>query len=503
VGLVVIITINARIKQFLIQKNLNCNKKNQLTVGILIVSCMLFRFTGIHAQENSIFWSNPIDMTQTSNSTNALFSAILCDQNQNTHLLWADRFEFSTIYYMNDALGEWSAPIDVIANSDTNYLMIRLSAGISNNNDMLHLLWVDQWIHGRLYYSHVPLSKANDARAWMAPILLTRGTENGSIAIDKDGTLHVVYGTFSSDYLEVGIEYIRSNDGGNSWSSPVQVFSKKVAYPSDPFGRLAVDGEGRLHVGISIRSQDYGQYSEIGYLRSLDGGQTWRDYRLIDDLGKASQGVNVISPYAFGKDEIHLTWHDPRRMHQWSDDGGKTWSEPVEIMELGAAFGGPNALTKDSAGVVHVVTAIRGAVYSAKWDGVMWGPPERIEDREIDPHGQDITICQGNKLQIVYDDRNETQNIWYSSRIGDAPNIAQGSIPIINPGQQSQTKDSANIDQAIDNNETQDIETTTPEATAQLFDNTASTPSNPMTPIIIASTLVILLILVVFIIRQR
>jgi hypothetical protein len=85
----------------------------------------------------------------------------------------------------------------------------------------------------------------------------------------------------------------------------------------------------------------------------------------------------------------------------------------------------------------------------------------------------------------------------------DATNIAQESIPISNPGQQSQTNAPANIDQTIDNNATPDLETATPEDTPQLFDNTASTPSNPMTPIIIASTLVILLILVVFIIRQR
>jgi hypothetical protein len=483
--------------------NLYSNKRKQLMMGVLIVGCMLYRISGIHAQQNSILWSKPIDLTQTSSSTNALFPVILCDQYQNTHILWADRNDFSTIFYMNDAYGEWSAPIDVIVNSEANQLMIRLSAAISNNNDMLHLLWVDQWFYGRLYYSHVPLSRANDARAWMPPIPLTRGTENGSIAIDKDGTIHVVYGKSSYDYLEVGIEYIRSNDGGISWSSPVQVYSKKVPYPSDPFGRLAIDGEDRLHVGISIRSQEYGQYSEIGYISSMDGGQTWKDYRLIDNLGIAYQGVNVISPYAFGENEIHLTWHDPRRMHQWSKNGGLTWSEPIEIMSLGAAFGGPNALTKDTAGVIHVVTAIRGGVYSAKWDGIIWGPPERIEDRAIDPHGQDITICQGNKLQIVYDDRNETQGIWYSSILVDAPYFAQESIPSSNHGLQSQTNNPSNLYQIIEHTISPDLGIATPEDSPKFIDKSASTSSNPTTPILIASTLVIFLILVVFIVRQR
>jgi hypothetical protein len=490
--------------QFLIRRNLNTEKVLQLVLKVFILIGIMFSFnTGIYAQVTSPFWTTPIDMTQGLGSSNALDPVIVCDQYQNTHLVWGDRFSESMLYYTNDISGDWSAPIDVVARPDTIRLIIRIDADISNQDDVLHVIWVDRWINADLHYSNVPLSEASSSRAWLTPIPLASGTKNGALDVDVEGNIHVVYGNSSEDNREVGIDYIRSSDGGKTWSSPVEVFSKSVAFPSDPFGEIAVDDNGRIHVGITIRSQDYDDYSEIGYVRSLDRGLTWSSYRLIDDLGTAWQGVHIISPYTFGDSEVHLTWHDPRRMHQWSADGGDSWSEPVEIMKLGAAFGGPNALTKDSAGVVHVVTAIRGGVYSAKWDGTIWGLPERIEDRAIDPHGQEFTICQGNKLQIVYDDRNETQSIWYSSRMVDATNIAQESIPISNPGQQSQTNDPANIDQTIDNNATPDLETATPEDTPQLFDNTASTPSNPMTPIIIASTLVILLILVVFIIRQR
>jgi len=460
----------------------------------------LFQSTWITAQVTSPIWRNPIDMTQASTSSNALFPLVLCDQYQNTHILWSDRFEKSALYYMNDISGDWSAPMDVITNSDDIRLMIKLSAVIDDNTDILHVLWVDQWIKGVLHYSQVPISNASSPRAWMKSVPLALGSENGAIDVDPDGNLHVVYGTSGDDNLEVGIDYIRSSDGGNTWSTPINVVSKKVPFPSDPYAEIAVDDTGRIHVGVTYRSQDYGSYSEVGYARSADGGFTWSDYELIDDLGTAWQGVSTISPYAFGENEIHLTWHDPRRMHRWSNDGGSTWSEPDQVMELGAAFGGPNALTQDSSGAVHFVTAINEGVFSARWDGSLWGPPERIEDREIDPHGQEIAICQGNKLQVVYDDRNDSQKIWYSNRTVEAPKLNRQALPIQEP---LITESSSLAGTSILTPEYAEVQTQEPQEPIEIPQSANQNPANPLTPLLVASGIVIALIVTVIIIKRR
>ena len=468
--------------------------------ALFLLGIFFFTNTGIFAQGTSPIWRNPIDMTQASTSSNALYPLVLCDQYQNTHILWSDRFEESVLYYMNDISGDWSAPIDVITNRDDIRLMIKLSAVIDNNTDILHVLWVDQWIKGVLHYSQVPISEANNPRAWMKSVPLALGTENGAIDVDKDGNLHVVYGTSGADNLEVGIDYIRSIDGGDTWSTPINVVSKKVPFPSDPYAEIAVDDNGRIHVGITYRSQDYGNYSEVGYTRSADGGFTWGDYELIDDLGTAWQGVSTISPYAFGDNEIHLTWHDPRRMHRWSNDGGSTWSEPDQIMRLGAAFGGPNALTQDSSGAIHVVTAINKGVYSARWDGSMWGPPERIEDREIDPHGQEIAICQGNKLQVVYDDRNDSQKIWYSSRTVDASGLDRQPHPFPVAATEDGNSSGSTI---VATPDTAEISSPTSPIPIEIPDNADQSPANPLTPLLIASGFVIALILVIILVKRR
>ena len=464
--------------------------------ALLLLGIFFFQTSAILAQVTSPIWRNPIDMTQSSTSSNALYPLILCDQYQNTHVLWSDRSEESALYYMNDLSGDWSAPMDVITNADDIRLMIKLSAVIDDNTDLLHVLWVDQWIKGVLHYSQVPISQASNPRAWMKPIPLAVGTENGAIDVDTAGNLHVVYGTSGDDNLEVGIDYIKSTDNGNSWSTPIKVVSKKVPFPSDPSAEIAVDDANRIHIGVTYRSQDYGSYSEVGYVKSEDGGLTWGNYELIDDLGTAWQGVSIISPYAFGANEIHLTWHDPRRMHRWSNDGGSTWSEPDEVMGLGAAFGGSNALTQDSQGAIYIVTTINGGVYSAKWDGSMWGPPERIEDREIDPHGQDIAICQGNNLQVVYDDRNDSQNIWYSNRTVDAPWLSRQALPV---------HESLMNQNVSTTTEPEIIEETLPppQEMLEVPENANQNPANPLTPMLIASGIVIALIFTVLLVKRR
>jgi len=466
---------------------------------LLLLGIFFFQSSVILAQVTSPIWRNPIDMTQASTSSNALFPLVLCDQYENTHILWSDRFGESALFYMNDISGDWSAPMDVITNADDIRNMIKLSAVIDDSTDILHVLWVDQWIKGVLHYSQVPISEASNPRAWMKSVPLALGTENGSIDVDPEGNLHLVYGTSGDDNLEVGIDYIRSSDSGETWSTPINVVSKKVPFPSDPYAEIAVDETGRVHVGITYRSQDYGSYSEVGYARSVDGGFTWSDYELIDDLGTAWQGVSTISPYAFGENEIHLTWHDPRRMHRWSNDGGSTWSEPDQVMPLGAAFGGPNALTQDSSGAVHLVTAINEGVYSARWDGSMWGPPERIEDREIDPHGQEIAICQGNKLQIVYHDRNDSQKIWYSNRTVDAPRLNRQPMPLADLSIAEVSSSTSSTTPTPDNeNSLQESQ-----ESIEIPENANQNPANPLTPLMIASGIVTALIIIVILFKRR
>ena len=226
---------------------------------------------------------------------------------------------------------------------------------------------------------------------------------------------------------------MRSNDHGASWSDPVRIASVTAPVPSWLDGGIQVDGKGRFHLYYTVRSMEYGVYSMLVYIRSVDQGVTWNTPLKIAGSeaqpGVFNQGVSQLAAFTFGDDEVHLTWDEPERRHMWSLDGGNTWSQPVAIMRLGAAFGGVNQLAKDSTGLLHVVSAVGDGVYHATWDGQTWSPPEAIDQRFIDPHHQNLVICQGNELHVVYDDRTGEHEIWYSTKSTQAPQIQREPIP--------------------------------------------------------------------------
>jgi hypothetical protein len=379
-------------------------------------------------QGESTTWSDPVDVVHPSDADTGAFGVLVCDAYQNVHLLWSNNSDTgAALYYQNDVVGRWSIPIDVIAVDDP--VLIRISAGISNEFETLHVVWQNRFIGGDVYYSRTPLQKAGDPQFWTQPLMLVAGADRVKLAVDQNGKIHIVYGISNNGSKENAVYYVTSVDEGESWSEPIPVYQTISVLPSEIQPAIAVDGRERLHIGITLRSQDYGAYSEVGYLKSADEGRNWTPYQQIQVMGTTFQGVSTITPYAFGDDEVHLTWHDPRRMHKFSLDGGETWSIPVEIMSLPAAFGGPNALAMDSAGVIHSVLGTGSGVFSVPWDGQEWLKPELIDGRFLDPHGQHIVSCQGNHLHVVYYDRLGPTRVWHSYSQVEAQPLERQILP--------------------------------------------------------------------------
>ena len=337
--------------------------------------------TATYAQGTAPGWTEPEDISAPLSLGRDLYGMLLCDPYQNLHVLWGKGHESgSEIYYRTDKDGSLSAPLDVLALPDP--LAIGLSAVVTTPDPTIHLVWTNQYIHGDIYYSRAPLAEASNTKAWDKPRLLISPADSvGGIYADKSGVLHLIYASFETDGYINTVYHVRSTDNGLTWGEPALVYQVTTEMPSFLIPTAAIDESGRMYVGITLRSQDYGVYSGVGYIRSLDTGQTWQPYQMVAKQSEATPNVSVIAPFAFGKDEIHLTWHDPRRMHMWSSDGGVTWSNPGEIIQLGAGFGGANFLAKDSAGVLRAVTGVVGGVYVSTFNGTQWLVPERIEGR--------------------------------------------------------------------------------------------------------------------------
>ena len=398
--------------------------------ALLMGSAKLTEHAVVYAQANAPGWTGPTDISHPLSAGRDLNGVLLCDPYQNLHIFWGKgQADGSEIYYRTDKEGSLSAPTDVLATFDS--LAVNLSVALTEQDNFIHLVWADQYTQGTIYYSRAPLADAQDPRAWDTPRVLIAPAESAGIRVDGSGTLYLTAARFEADGYATVAYQMRSTDSGATWSEPVLIYERTLAEPTFLLVTAAFDEGGRLHVGIIHRSQQYGADSEVGYMRSLDTGQTWEPYRVIAVQSEATPNVSNIAPFAFGEDEIHLTWHDPRRMHAWSNDGGVTWSNPVEIIKLGAGFGGANQLVKDSAGVLRAVTSVNAGVYVSTFDGSGWRAHERIENRDLDPHGQQIEICQGNELHVLYDDRLvEETTVWYAHRVVNAPHIERGPIPM-------------------------------------------------------------------------
>jgi hypothetical protein len=376
------------------------------------------------AQSGGTPWSVPENFSQQPDGYSEA-PTVMCDQYQNAHVFWMERLDnnaTSVLYYRNNVGGTWTPPLDVVIAGP----MLGMSAVLTPDNTA-HVIWQTAY-RGDVYYTQAPLAEAADAKAWQPPSILASQVGGSNLFTDEHGGLYVVYDQPDENNTIHAFFLIQSTDGGQTWDEPTNIFTISAPVPAAIPGRIRVDGRGRFHFVYQIRSLQYGVYSFVGYRRSLDRGATWSTPLQLA-AGNTSPGVDQIGVFTFGNDEVHLTWDQPERRHQWSYDGGETWSQPVTIMELGAAFGGLNVLAKDSAGTLHVISAVGDGVYHATWDGQNWNPPEAIDRRFIDPHNQSLAICEGNRLHVVYNDRTGETEVWYATKQVNAPRIAAQPLP--------------------------------------------------------------------------
>ncbi|MBI5568275.1 MAG: hypothetical protein HY870_25520 [Chloroflexi bacterium] len=460
----------------------------------LLIAALLWPRSG-QAQQAGSQWSRPVDALFGSGAESGSFAVQLCDQYQDAYLLVAEQSNAgAAILYRDDVDGNWSVPRDVIVTSDV--VAFGLGVTIANRDDSLHAIWMNRYIAGDLIYSRAPLSTAGDPRSWSSPATLANSVDWAAIQADSLGTVHVVYGATDASGLEHVVYHIKTEDSGVTWSEPASAYATVTALPSIIRPEIALDERNRIHVGMTINSNEYGAYSEVGYVQSTDGGATWSTYKPVETPGAAYPGVAWISPFAFGDDEVHLTWHNPRRMHTWSLDGGQTWRGPIEIMPLGAAFGGRNFLTKDSAGVLHVVTAVADGVFTASWDGAEWGTPEQIDTRYIDPHGQSIMACQGNQLHVTFYDRTGDHKIWYATRLVNAPHIDRKPMPTATP---PAAAPGANTGAAANNSAV----TAVPAAALENLNRSEPKVNDPLQPVVLPILAVGVLLVAVYVVRHH
>jgi hypothetical protein len=460
--------------------------KPQILLRILILFLFAWfqsPYLPASAQESSE-WPSPINFSKQRDSF-SWAPVLTCDQYHNTHAFWVEQEPQRNVIFTSSYLGDhWSEPNDILLTNGVRFL----NNSISRDN-YAYLTWVN-YVKGSLFFAKTHLAHVSDPRKWVGPDIITDDVDSVGMAVDSKNTIHIVYSTSDEDNLKHETFYIYSSDHGQNWSPPTSIWKYPATVPSAIDLVLKIDPQDHLYIAYTLGSFTYGKYREVGLLRSLDTGRTWIiPNKIISST--TPPGVAVANVYAFGNNEVHLTYDIPERMHMWSKDGGVTWSKPELIVDLGAAFGGYNQLAKDSLGKIHVITAVADGVYHAEWDGMKWGIAEKIDDRYIDPHNQQMSICNGQKLDILYDDRTGENEVWYITKDLGTPKLTQSAVPTPIP---TPLPTSNSVSAEI---------TTAPTSTiTNLNRNTSPGEDNPFSPILISIAPVFLVFFLAYIFIQ-
>lgn len=183
----------------------------------------------------------------------------------------------------------------------------------------------------------------------------------------KSGLFDTIYITytdfdFSGNFPRTAIEFVKSTDGGVSWSTPVvidEVFGDAFVQGS----QVTIGPNGEIYVAWERYDADFVKRS-IKFRKSTNGGSTFGqkmkvsqvthvgdsfslqgNFRAFIDL----QGLAVDSSGQATTGTIYITWHDGRNLEQRdvfgidghyrfadillskSSDRGSTWSVPVRV----------------------------------------------------------------------------------------------------------------------------------------------------------------------------
>ncbi|GAP13455.1 hypothetical protein LARV_01209 [Longilinea arvoryzae] len=389
------------------------------------------------AQSAPVAWSQPIRLSDP--NYQSWPPAIAADIAGNVHILWSQSMladgtagNGDTLYYARWNGEKWIGPVDVLV-SPGDGLGAEYPDLAATPDGYIHAIWGTGGRNSQLFYARAPACCADDPLNWSKPISLGIAiNQTSAIAGDLQGNLYVIYASLDTN----DIVFLHSTDSGENWDKAESIpggTRREDEYPAYP--RLSVDESGRIHVVWSILPYPG---RAVMYSNSNDGGKTWKDPVIIDQIEpneyQADFGPTLIDVEAVGRNEVHLTWDGAptvERHHVWSKDGGETWSEPdTFIPELtGGGRALWNDMAADSRGVLHAVSIKQP--WHAQWISGGWSASTAIGQRGF-AEDMRIVVSAGNELHVVWLEVRQgiPSTVYYVRGISSAPAVPLKKLPV-------------------------------------------------------------------------
>lgn len=204
---------------------------------------------------------------------------------------------------------------------------------IAVDGSNLYVVWSDKtYWNSEVFF----IRSANGGKTWKAPQRLTENNASSdSPAIAVSGSnVYVVWSDFTPGNVEIYL--LRSTDGVTTWQTPKRL-TKNSGNSYDP--KIAIDGSNLYVVWVDRTPGNY----EIYFMRSSDGGKTWKAPKRLTDNKGESIGPAIIA----NGSNLYLFWSDnsPDDYEIYflrSTDGGKTWQAPKRLTNQPGNSWGPS-----------------------------------------------------------------------------------------------------------------------------------------------------------------
>lgn len=281
---------------------------------------------------SSIVWSDPAVLETEAQPITAMLS--IADSRGNLHALWVETpstpEDGKPLFKYTRWDGTlWSTPETIIRNLDGNPIA---PAVFLDKQERLLLTWIDG-SKGDILFSWANLQQAGLSSGWETSTVLPSPSQlNSSPDIIADGNGRIVV-AYAIEYNEGrGIYIVQSTDNGVTWSPYIQAFDgteNRWEFVDSP--RVALGGDGTLHLLFTRRSTWSTQPFGLYYSQSRDGGVTWTEAQPVSE-GKVSWSEIVTD----GDQVVHRLWQEQNdlvvaNLSQMSEDGGKSWGPVKDI----------------------------------------------------------------------------------------------------------------------------------------------------------------------------
>jgi hypothetical protein len=295
--------------------------------------------------------------------------------------------------------------------------------GIACISDTVYCVWTDE----RLGYLAVYFSKSTDGgQNWGTNIKVAGGQPDfeaaaASIALDIQNYIYIACHVWEPG-PDRNIYFMKSTDGGSSFSAPILVNDTTRASQRSP--SIAVDSTGQdvFIAWVDTRNPIDPPNYDIYFSRSTDGGTTFLPSIRIDDTGSdSSWQLNSAIGCTKSGDSVYVAWYDSRHGNTTqydiyfsrSIDGGQTFEPNIIVNDtagMAPSIQTDPSLWVSNSGAIYIVWQdLRNGYYQIYCDksidgGISFNQDRKVSDDSCPAIGPSVAVDDSERIYVAWQD---------------------------------------------------------------------------------------------------